>query len=188
MKKLTIALLIALGLTACTEGAPPAAAPLSAEARAATTNAVYTEVATHTKGLTVGKLDSQKVVYVLFDPKCPHCADLWTGTKSLHNDIKFVWIPVGLLSRASLPEGAGLLQAGPAAMDTHEAQVKSNAAVAALPASDASLAAVKANTDLALKIKLDGVPYMFYKDPENGQVRVTKGGLTAEQLKSELKL
>lgn len=195
MKKTLLVLSMALGLTACapnsapnTAGTKPNAAAANAPAAVAPA-AAYDAISQKTKGFAVGKLDSAKVVYVVFDPKCPHCADLWNNAKALHADVKFVWVPVALLSRGSIAEGAALLQAGTVeAMDAHEALISANKPVPAGPASPENQALIKANTAVVQQIQLEGVPYMFYKDPANGQVRTAKGGLPADRLKADLGL
>jgi len=69
---------------------------------------------------------SARTVYVFFDPQCPHCADLWESAKPLKAQAKFVWIPVGLVSKASTAQGATLLAAADpaAAMEAHETSMR----------------------------------------------------------------
>lgn len=189
MNKILIALTLAFGLTACSPSTPPDKKTANAVTVASSPTAAYDAISQQTRGFNVGQQLSTKVVYVVFDPKCPHCADLWNNTKVLHESVKFVWIPVALLSRASVNEGAGLLQTGTmAAMDAHEALVLAKTPVPDMPSSAENKAAVEKNTSVVRGLELEGVPYMFYKDPASGQVHTAKGGLTAEMLKAELAL
>jgi thiol:disulfide interchange protein DsbG len=49
-------------------------------------------------------------IYVFFDATCPHCARLWADSQVLHNRLKMVWIPVGLL-RGGAEHGAVIMAA-----------------------------------------------------------------------------
>ena len=68
------------------------------------------------------------IVYVLFDPQCPHCAALWESAQPLHRQTRFVWLPVALLNAKSLPQGAAIMTAANPAetMNTHERELLAN--------------------------------------------------------------
>ena len=55
-------------------------------------------IASEAKGFDVGTTMAAHVVYVFFDPQCPHCAELWESARPLKAQARFVWIPVGLLN------------------------------------------------------------------------------------------
>lgn len=193
MKKLLIALLSISAFTACapTPSAPSSNVVVNDSASASTLAAAYDLITKEATGMPVGDLMARKTVYVFFDPKCPHCADLWNNTRELQKDVKFIWVPAALLSRASQAEGAALLESGPnysAAMDHHAKLVLSRQNPSVPSVKDASLAAVRKNTELVQKMSLEGVPYLFYKDPTTGQVRTAKGGLPAAVVVTSLGL
>jgi len=77
----------------------------------------------HARGFTTGAVMSTTHAYVFFDPQCPHCGHLWQSSKALHPKMKFTWIPVTLLNKASRTQAAAMLKApdGAQAMDQHEA-------------------------------------------------------------------
>ena len=53
-----------------------------------------------------------RVIYVFFDPQCPHCAALWENIKPLKSQVRLVWIPVGLIGEKSVAQGAAILADG----------------------------------------------------------------------------
>ena len=107
----------ALLLGACT---PQDTAPADKSAPKAAVSVA--DIARQAKGFTVGALMSNTVVYVFFDPQCPHCGHLWQASLPLHRKVKFVWIPVSWINASSLSQGAALLTASnpTEAMTEHE--------------------------------------------------------------------
>ena len=71
--------------------------PAAGGKSAAPTPVSLEKIAAEAKGFDVGSTMSTRVVYVFFDPQCPHCAVLWDATKPLKSQARFVWIPVGLI-------------------------------------------------------------------------------------------
>ena len=49
------------------------------------------------------------MLYILFDPQCPHCGQLWTELKDVNN-VNINWIPVAFMNNKSLGQGAYILQ------------------------------------------------------------------------------
>ena len=196
MKKILLVVAIAAALSACSKEAPEANRPGAPAIIQVETNSpqAYDVVAQKAKGFSVGQMMSSKTVYVLFDPKCPHCAHLWENTKALHSGVHFVWIPVSLLGNAEMKqesanEGAALLKAASIdAMDKHEKALLSGKPTAMDGATDELRTQVKVNNEVALQIKMDSVPLMFYKDAATGAVRTASGGLTADEVKKRLGL
>lgn len=165
-----------------TNQGPVAAANLEVNSATA-----YSLVSKMTTGVTVGSTTAEKTIYVVFDPKCPHCGHLWRNTKELHQDYRFVWIPVAFLSRASLAEGAALLEGGETVMDGHEAAVADGKpSTLRRPGQDA-LDKVTTNTKTVGRIKVEGVPILFHKTAD-GQYKVASGGLSAAEVKALLSL
>ena len=53
------------------------------------------------------------IVYIFFDPNCPHCHKLYETLRPLiaKRDLQLRWIPVAMLSETSLGKAAAILQA-----------------------------------------------------------------------------
>ena len=115
------ALLASVLLSGCKDAPGPSAPGQPAAKAPVTTAAIEAEA----KGFTVGSTMSTRTVYVFFDPQCPHCAVLWQAAKPLKSQAKFVWIPVGIINKTSVGQGATILAAKDpvAAMDEHETSI-----------------------------------------------------------------
>ncbi len=159
-----------------------AAAPASTSKREVTVQAVAAE----SKGFTVGALMSANVVYVFFDPQCPHCGHLWQASTSLHKKAKFVWIPVAWINGSSLTQGAALMTAAnPAALMTeHETSLLAGQGGIAASASVASEVeqSIKANTKLLNSLGAESVPFIVVKNAVTGQTVTKAGALTTTAL------
>lgn len=166
-------------LAACSPDNSPDKAPL-AQGQA------YDALAKDARGITVGAMMTSNVVYVMFDPQCPHCAHLWQDIQPLTKKLKFVWVPVAIVGAGSAPQGAALLaSATPAqALAAHEAAVlDGNAAV--LSAADVPSdieAAVKKNTDLFNRMGVESVPYIVARNRTTGEVVTHMGAMGSEEL------
>ncbi len=177
-----------LALAACKESPAPAAE--KAAAAPPTPVSVETIVA-EAKGFNVGSTMSTRVVYVFFDPQCPHCAALWQAAKPLKSQARFVWIPVSLLNDKSGPQGATLLHASDpvAAMDQHEASLAAKqGGITAADATDAQKAVVKANTTLFNRFGLASVPTVIAKHAQSGQLVTLEGSMPTARLAERLGL
>jgi thiol:disulfide interchange protein DsbG len=133
-----------------------------------------------------------RVLYVFFDPQCPHCGRLWETTKPLLGQIRIVWMPVAFMSAKSAPQGAAILSAeNPStAMDAHEALLTQNRGgmdASATP-DPALLAKIKANTSLWQTLKGESVPFIVFKDPASGQSSTISGEVETDQLRTVLGL
>jgi thiol:disulfide interchange protein DsbG len=201
---LPAALTLAFALAACSkqEAAAPAPAPAptptaaapapaaaSATAAAPATPAAKTpyDIAAQGKGFSVGPMMAAQVVYVFFDPACPHCAHLWTGAQQqLATKLRMVWMPVGFLRPGSTAQGATILAAADptAAMSTNEASVlQKGPGIAADPKVPAAvLEQVKANTDLLKQLNADSVPFIVFKHAKTGQAGTHAGALPPDEL------
>lgn len=184
-----LAVAAATSLVACKDASTPAQQPAAAAPAAA---AVSIEViAAQAKGFTVGQAMSSRVVYVFFDPQCPHCAALWMAAKPLKSQARFVWIPVGLLNDKSSVQGAVLLAAtdAEAAMDAHEASLRGGTGgIPPAGATDEMKAAVDANTKLFNSFGLQGVPAVVAKHGKSGQLVTREGSMQTDALAAFLGL
>ena len=145
-------------------------------------------------GFSVGKADARRVAYVFFDPQCPHCATLWQSAWPVaeSGDARFIWIPVGMLSRASEPQGATILGAADPIVAMHENEKLIHAGRGGISADSAAHskfgAKVQANTELfnAFRAKQDGVPLLVSK--VNGVLRKQSGSMPSAMLRGFLSL
>jgi thiol:disulfide interchange protein DsbG len=144
-------------------------------------------------GFAVGaNMMAAKVLYVLFDPQCPHCGHLWETSKPLVKDIRIVWMPVAFMGPKSAPQGAAILAAADpvATMNAHEARISQNLGGMEPPANPdpALVAKITANTALWRELKGESVPLIVFKDPVSGQSSTLEGALETDQLKQLMRL
>lgn len=143
-------------------------------------------VAAEAKGFSVGALMSTHVVYVFFDPQCPHCGHLWQASLPLHKKAKFVWIPVAWINPSSMSQGAALLSASNplALMNEHETLLlggKGGIAASSSVSSEVEQQ-IKANTKLLGSFGAESVPFVVVKNPSTGQTVHRDGALTTSAL------
>jgi thiol:disulfide interchange protein DsbG len=149
------------------------------------------KIAAEAKGFNVGSTMSARVVYVFFDPQCPHCAALWEAAKPLKPQARFVWIPVALLGDKSIAQGAAILSAADpvAAMDQNEASLRQQqGGISAMGVADAQKDAVKRNTALMTSFGFNGVPAVVGKHAQSGEVVTIDGALPTQALAQRLGL
>ncbi|WP_119156195.1 thioredoxin fold domain-containing protein [Caldimonas tepidiphila] len=142
-------------------------------------------------GFTVGQMMAAHAVQVFFDPLCPHCATLWEASKPLFGRIKMVWMPVGLLSPASVGHGAAILAAPqPAeAMDRHAVLVREKRAQQGETSSDEAVRTrVQNNTELLRRLGADSVPALYFRNAATGAFGMHAGGMGTEELRRLLGL
>lgn len=170
-------------LAACgKEAAPekPASQPVSIE-----------KIASDAKGFSVGSTMATRVVYVFFDPQCPHCAVLWENAKPLKSQARFVWIPVGLIGDKSVAQGATILAAADpiAKMEENEVSIRAQqGGISAMGAPDAQKDIVKRNTALMTSFGFGGVPTVVAKHAQTGSVVTIEGSLPTVSLAQRLGL
>lgn len=182
-----IALLLlatAAALAGCKDApAPAGSAPPSKTGSASAVS--LDAIAAQAKGFSVGPAMSARVVYVFFDPQCPHCAALWNNAKPLKAQARFVWIPVSLLNTNSTVQGATLLAASDpvAAMDGHEASLLAKRGGIA-PGGDYEQhkPALARNTELFNSFGFSSVPTIVAKHPQTGTVLTREGALPTPEL------
>ena len=157
-----------------TGGDKPASQPVSVEA-----------IEQKAKGFNVGSTMATRVIYVFFDPQCPHCAVLWENVKPLKGQVRIVWIPVGLIGDKSVAQGAAILGAPDPAtkMEENEASVRNQqGGIAAMGVEDAQKDIVKANTALFTSFGFSGVPTIVGKHAQTGGVVTIDGAVPAVTL------
>ncbi|MEX3984098.1 DsbC family protein [Paraburkholderia sp. EG287A] len=143
------------------------------------------------KGFTVGNPKAERTVYVMFDPQCPHCGEVWQSTHRLWREAKFVWIPVGLINADSALQGAAIL-ASPTPIGTMESQEQLLASDAGglqvknqiLPAD--IKAAVQANSMLLASFGAVQVPFIVGTDESTGKPEVIEGPVEPDALVERL--
>ncbi|WP_157269656.1 thioredoxin fold domain-containing protein [Azohydromonas aeria] len=129
-------------------------------------------------GFTAGATTARQEAFVFFDMQCPHCGRLWQASKPLQDRVRFVWIPVALLNKDSLEQGAALLgaQEPVALMDRHEAELLAGGkGLAVTDAAPAGRDQVQANTKVFQSLGAGSVPYLVARN-QNSDRPVTHAG------------
>jgi len=182
-----------LALSGC-DKAPSNAASASkpAQGALAPSSSVYDTVVAKASGFTVGNMMATRVVYVMFDPQCPHCGRLWETSKPLSSQVKMIWSPVRFAGEMSGRQAAALLGSKDpvAEMDAHERSLDAKRG-GLVPPSDIPaelVAKVTANTELMREIGAASVPFLVYKNPTTGQSASFEGALETADLKKLLGL
>jgi thiol:disulfide interchange protein DsbG len=175
-------LLMALALGGCSPQDASKVTPAAKVKREVAPEAVAAEA----KGFAVGALMSANTVYVFFDAQCPHCGHLWNASLPLHQKLKFVWVPVGLLNATSTAQGAVLLTAAnPAAVMTeHETLLlagKGGISASSSVAADVE-SSIKKNTQLLNSFGAEGVPFIVARNLKTGQTVSRDGSMTTAAL------
>lgn len=145
-------------------------------------------VKSHVTGFESGSVVSAKTAFIFFDPQCPHCSHMWESAKPLKNQVHFVWVPVGVLSPVSTPQGAVLIASTEPvlSMQAHEDSLMARTGgIAPGSAKAADIAKVKANTALFTDFGLAGVPTMVFKDSV-GATKMISAGMTTEEMAKAL--
>ncbi len=143
------------------------------------------------KGFNVGSTMATRVVYVFFDPQCPHCAVLWENAKPLKSQARFVWIPVGLIGEKSISQGAAIIGAQDPAtkMEENESSVRSQqGGISAMGVDDQHKDIVKANTALFTSFGFTGVPTIVGKHAQTGGLVTIDGSVPAVTLAQKMGL
>lgn len=173
----------ALSMSACSEQAPgtsqaakavPKSQPVSIQA-----------INRHAQGFKVASAVSARTVYVFFDPQCLHCARQWMENKGLAGKANFQWIPVGLVNKSSLPQGAAILgSADPVkAMDEHETSMLARTGgISASSSSNEILQAIRTNTELLASFGVEGVPFIVSTNAQTGSLVTIPGAVSARDM------
>ena len=190
---LVVALSVVLALGGC--GKTPSngtQSPSASQAARVPADAIYDTVAAKATGFTIGNMMATRVVYVMFDPQCPHCGRLWQTSKPLLGQIRMIWSPVRFAGELSGRQAAALLGSRDpvAEMDAHERSLGAKQG-GLVPPSDIPaglVAKVDANTKLMREIGASSVPFLVYKNPTTGLSASFEGALESADLKKLLGL
>jgi len=206
MKRISRALLLALpiALAACGQAASDKTATATpakdVSAKVAAVKASMSEIPTvqapnlaaarkYATGFDVGTPGSARQVIVFFDPQCGHCGRFWEETKKLAKDAQFTWVPVGILNRTSINQGAAILSSkNPAeTMALHETKLLGpGGGMDAAAADPEFMAIIQRNTRLMESFGAVGVPFIVSVNAETGKVFAESRGMSAEKLASSL--
>jgi thiol:disulfide interchange protein DsbG len=185
LRRATALLCLAALVAGCRDKPADTAAAATPPAATASPAEAYT-LAAQGHGFAVGPIVAANTVYVFFDPACPHCAHLWEQSQPLLPRMKVVWLPVGLLRKASVPQGAAILAASsPAtAMAQNEASVAARGPGLEVPKdlSPDLLRQVEANTALFNRMGAESVPFIVYKNARSGQFGTHAGAVDTGEL------
>jgi thiol:disulfide interchange protein DsbG len=174
-------------LSGCNNSAGPSAGGQDAAKSPVTVAAIQAEA----KGFTVGAPMSARTVYVFFDPQCPHCAVLWQSAKPLKSQAKFIWIPVGLIGKASIAQGATILAAKDpiAVMEENEASIMNKqGGISASGDADSQKPAIEKNTALLNRFGFAAVPTIVALNAQTGALVTNEGALPTAALANLLGL
>jgi len=142
-------------------------------------------LATQATGFTVGSQMSARKAYVFFDAQCSHCGDLWNAAKPLKSEIRFVWIPVGIINAASTSQGATLLAATDpvAEMEKHEVSLLGRqGGISSASGIDAQKAAIAKNTELMGSFGLTSIPVVIGTHAQTGVMVRQEGSMSTAAL------
>lgn len=186
----SLALAALVGISACSDTKSTNTVDISNPSTA------LQNITSNVSGFKVGNDLAQKSVVVFFDAQCPHCKHLWENVQPLvrENKVKFVWVPVGLLSRASFTQGAAILSdKDPVAkMIEHENLFNPQAQQMGLTAPDITpemQKTIEKNTAIARSLmnsENQGVPLIVGRSSKTGEVWVKSGAISADELVGRL--
>lgn len=169
-------------LAACTEG-NPATAAAPAAVGSADARPTLTEIKSKAKYFEVGSMMAATQINVFFDPQCPHCGMLWNEIKPLLSKARFRWIPVALMNKKSMGQGAAILMASdPAkAMEAHELLLldKKGGLDAVAPTPELE-AAITVNSELLRRLGVQSIPHIMGTNASTGVEVVIPGGMAAQ--------
>ena len=182
MKKIFALIFFSLFLAACN---PSNETKQTSEVSKDSPNQLY-EQASKLNYFTSGNMMSLNKVYILFDPQCPHCGQLWTELKDVNN-VNINWIPVAFMNNKSLGQGAYILQSSSPinAMIEHERLMdEKKGGIIAGEIKDDFKAKIETN-NVFFKKNFQGVPVLLIKNKQE-QFEVIPGGISKETLKGKL--
>lgn len=177
----------ALALAGC-DNSPQAAEPVALVSASQPLSLELLERSAH--GFTVGQQMATRTVYVFYDMQCPHCGHLWEAAKPLLPNVKFVWVPVGMLNRASIAQGATILAAKDplTAMNEHETSMAAHRGGMAADSDAMSRLGdqVRANSKLLESMGAHSVPFLVTKSPTTGAILTKDGAMPTAELRAFL--
>jgi len=189
MRILRLLVLLVLGLSAAacqpaSDGTSKVVPSMSAEQKPSLSTVAGAS------GFMVGNPQSKRTVYVLFDAQCPHCGQLWRDSQAFWPAATFIWIPVGLINKASVLQGAALLQAHSVnTMDAHELALQRGQGGMDINAAEVPRQfkdAVESNTEVLERFGVERVPFVVGEDERTGKMVTIEGDVSAASLPSRL--
>ncbi len=139
-------------------------------------------------GFSTGKSASAMslpTAYVLFDPQCPHCAELWTTADQLSGRVRIKWIPVAILGSLSQAQAGALLEDfEPVALmqKMKEAVVRGEAPPSTRPSvKPETVEQVQRNTELLKRLGATSVPLIVHQNA-SGSMQIVTGALPLREL------
>lgn len=170
-------------LAACTESNTATAAASPAVTPASDARPSLTEIKSKAKYFEVGNMLATTQVNVFFDPQCPHCGMLWNEIKPLLAKARFRWIPVALMNKKSMGQGAAILSAVEPvkAMDAHEVLLldKKGGMEPVQPSAELE-AAITVNSELLRRLGVQSIPHIIGAHSVTGAEVVIPGGMSAQ--------
>ena len=170
-------------LAACNES--PNSGALKTGEKSGTLPALMSALTTQATGFTVGSQMSTRKAYVFFDAQCSHCGDLWNAAKPLKSQIRFVWIPVGIINAPSMLQGATLLAATDpvAEMEKHEVSLLGRqGGISSASSIDTQKAAIAKNTELMKSFGLTSIPVIIGTHAQTGEMVRQEGSMSTAAL------
>ncbi len=139
-------------------------------------------------GFSTGKSASAMslpTAYVLFDPQCPHCAELWDTAEQLSGRVRIKWIPVAIMGPRSQAQAGALLEDfEPVALmqQMKAALLNGEAPPSTRPAlKPETVEQVQHNTELLKRLGTTSVPLIVYQNA-SGSMQTTTGALPLREL------
>ena len=184
MKLLSFATAALLSL-ALLPGCKDASSPSGSAEAAAKAPVSIAAIEAEGRGFTVGSPMSARTVYVFFDPQCPHCAALWQSAKPLKSQAKFIWMPVGIIGKTSIAQGATILSSPDpiAAMEQNETSILARqGGISASGDIDAMKPVVEKNTALMTRFGFASIPTIVALNAQTGALVTNEGSLPTAEL------
>lgn len=141
-----------------------------------------TNIQKNTQGFAANNVASAKTAYVFFDPRCPHCHDLWNAAKTANVNSKVVWIPVGMMGVESITQGATILGGGKTAMDQHESTFEQGGITPQKADVEKYGEVVRKNAEYLMRFA-SSIPFIVVEDGSNKLV-THSGAMDTKQFES----
>jgi thiol:disulfide interchange protein DsbG len=152
----------------------------------------YAALFNNAKGVSIGLKVSDYTVFVMFDPRCLHCARLWEESKGLSDTLKFVWVPVHFFDGGSKSQSALLLRSTRPREDMDRVMSTVLARTGTVTQEEVVPpyleAIIKTNTDLIIRFHVLAVPYVVARNQTTSEYVARQGGMSREMLQRFLGL
>lgn len=134
--------------------------------------------------------ENEPLIYVMFDPRCPHCADLYGKLRSYVADgtLRVRWVPVDVLGDeplAAVVLDAKAVGKGLSTIDSLFAResdsTESVRITSAMEPSAASRTAASANGEILALLGLSGTPQILFR-ARSGSYQIVRGTPSEKEL------